>query len=270
MKINNLLIRTITGSLYVGFILASLLIHPVVLAFTSTFMVCLAITELNPLLTKTKMPLYRFFLTGSLFLTSVLLLIFYPSGIQLSLIPLILILILTLAGAVYYKSSVTDYWITPSFTLLYLIIPFYLLILIHTLSVSEKTPFSLAVFILIWTNDTFAYLSGMVLGRHKLFERISPKKTWEGLFGGILMTLFATYILYRFSPEFGIVKWLIFGFLTSVAAVFGDFIESMLKRSANVKDSGKLLPGHGGILDRIDSLLLVTPVIYIYLVLVLK
>ena len=264
-----LLTRTLTGLIYVGIILASLLTHPLVLAFTSTFIVAMAIKELRPLLTKTEMPNYWFFLTIFSFLAAVLL-VYYLRN-QVSLIPLLLILIFTLTGAVFAKiKPVTNYWITTSFTILYIVIPIYLLNLIHEISISEGVPFSLSIFILIWTNDTFAYLTGMAFGRHKLFERISPKKTWEGLFGGILMTLVATYVLYHFYPDFGIVKWLIFGFLTSIAAVFGDFIESLLKRSANVKDSGSLLPGHGGILDRIDSLLLVVPVIYVFLLLIIK
>jgi phosphatidate cytidylyltransferase len=103
-----------------------------------------------------------------------------------------------------------------------------------------------------------------------MFERVSPKKSWEGFAGGLIMTVGASFIFYKFFPFFGYSNWMIFGLLTALAAVFGDFIESMLKRTAGIKDSGDILPGHGGILDRIDSLLFAGPVIYIFLNIILK
>ncbi len=266
----NLLTRTLTGTAYVGIILASLLTHPVVLALTSTLIVFLAMKELGHLLAKTDLPGYWYYIISSIFLAAVLL-IYYSFKPQSGILPLLLVLILVQVGAVFLKmEQVTGYLITLSFSLLYVISPLFILNLIHEISLYKEIPFSLAIFILIWTNDTFAFLAGMAFGKHKLFERISPKKTWEGLSGGILMTLAVAYVIYMFFPSIGIFNWLIFGFLTSIAAVFGDFIESLLKRSVHVKDSGTLLPGHGGILDRIDSLLLVIPVIYIYLLLVIK
>ena len=121
------------------------------------------------------------------------------------------------------------------------------------------------MFIIIWTNDTFAYLSGLVFGKHKLFVRISPKKTWEGFIGGVLFALVAGYFLHLLIDNISLVEWLILTLLIAVSSVFGDFIESLLKRSASLKDSGKIMPGHGGILDRIDSTLFVAPVVFVYL-----
>lgn len=124
----------------------------------------------------------------------------------------------------------------------------------------------LALFIMIWCNDTGAYLSGITMGRHKLFERISPKKTWEGFFGGMVFCTAAAAVcrlLFTGHLEFhdDIALWniMLLGVTVSIVATWGDLVESLLKRSANIKDSGHIIPGHGGILDRIDSLLLVMP-----------
>jgi phosphatidate cytidylyltransferase len=126
------------------------------------------------------------------------------------------------------------------------------------------------VFVIIWTNDTFAYLSGLAFGKHRMFERISPKKSWEGFAGGLFMAIIASMVFYYFFPAPGLVNWILFGILTVIVSNLGDFFESFLKRKAGTKDSGTLLPGHGGMLDRIDSMLFVSPVIFIYLLLILK
>jgi len=119
-------------------------------------------------------------------------------------------------------------------------------------------------FILIWTNDTAALLTGVTLGRHKLMERISPKKTWEGFAGGIVFTLAVAYFLSRWIGIISRTEWIILAAILSVSATFGDLVESMLKRSIGIKDSGKILPGHGGFLDRFDSMLFSFPIVYIY------
>ena len=129
--------------------------------------------------------------------------------------------------------------------------------------------FILAIFVLIWLSDTGAFCVGSLIGRHKLFERISPKKTWEGLFGGLLFCLLAAALFQIFLPDSfcGITLWQALG-LGAVVCIFGtwgDLVESLIKRTLGVKDSGHLLPGHGGILDRIDSLLLVVPAVLAYL-----
>lgn len=133
----------------------------------------------------------------------------------------------------------------------------------------------LGIFCFIWINDTGAFLSGITLGKHKLFKRVSPKKSWEGFIGGIFFCVAAAYASHEITvlnnffqcPPLGL--WVGLSIVVSLAATFGDFIESLLKRTLNVKDSGKLMPGHGGILDRIDSLLLVAPAALVYLAIVM-
>ena len=122
----------------------------------------------------------------------------------------------------------------------------------------------LSLFILVWLSDVGGYFAGVNFGKHKLLERISPKKTWEGVAGGFVLCIIGAYILSKFFPIMNIYMWLVLGVLVSISSVIGDLIESMLKRSANIKDSGNVLPGHGGILDRFDSVLFVIPIVYIF------
>ena len=130
----------------------------------------------------------------------------------------------------------------------------------------------LAMFILLWCSDVGAYVFGMLFGRHgkhKLFPSISPKKSWEGFIGGVLTALAAAYIINLFDfISLGLIHTLIIALLIAVFGVFGDLVESMLKRSVGVKDSGKIMPGHGGLLDRFDAALLAFPVAWAYLLIV--
>ncbi len=123
----------------------------------------------------------------------------------------------------------------------------------------------LGYFILIWTNDTMAYLTGITFGKSRLFERISPKKSWEGAVGGFVFCMGAAFILSFYYKDFTAWQWIIYGIIIAVFGTFGDLAESMLKRSVDIKDSGNLLPGHGGILDRFDTLFLAVPAVYLYL-----
>jgi phosphatidate cytidylyltransferase len=122
-----------------------------------------------------------------------------------------------------------------------------------------------AILFLIWANDVGAYFAGKYLGKHKLFERISPKKTWEGSVGGLLTAILFTYLLYSYIGIFSIPVWIGLCIVTVIAGSLGDLVESMIKRTLNVKDSGTLLPGHGGFLDRFDALIFAIPFIYLYL-----
>lgn len=117
----------------------------------------------------------------------------------------------------------------------------------------------LSVISLLWINDTFAYLSGSLIGRHPMTPRLSPGKTWEGFVGGALFTLLGAWIIFKLTGNYRLEVWLILSLITSSLGLWGDLYESGLKRKKSLKDSGNLLPGHGGILDRFDSLFFVAP-----------
>lgn len=125
--------------------------------------------------------------------------------------------------------------------------------------------FVLAIFVFIWTNDTGAYLVGSLIGKHRLFERISPKKSWEGFWGGFIITAACSQIFAWYAPHISWSVWLGFSIIVVVFGTWGDLIESLMKRTLAVKDSGHVLPGHGGLLDRFDSALLAIPAAYIYI-----
>ena len=123
----------------------------------------------------------------------------------------------------------------------------------------------MSIYIFIWINDTGAYLSGVTLGKHKLFPRISPKKSWEGSIGGALLTVASAFAVAHFFNFMNIWQWIGMALVVVVFGTFGDLTESMMKRHLGIKDSGHILPGHGGILDRLDSMLLSIPAVVIYL-----
>ncbi|WP_209319703.1 phosphatidate cytidylyltransferase [Ancylomarina longa] len=123
----------------------------------------------------------------------------------------------------------------------------------------------LGIFLMVWANDSGAYLVGVNFGKHRLFERISPKKSWEGSIGGAIVSLIVAYICSIFCFDLSLWEWLFMGAIVVVFGSLGDLIESLLKRSIQIKDSGNILPGHGGILDRFDAILLVSPVVFVFL-----
>ncbi|MCH5220856.1 MAG: phosphatidate cytidylyltransferase [Muribaculaceae bacterium] len=149
------------------------------------------------------------------------------------------------------------------FALFYIVLPLCLLSMMYSVG-SYK--YILAMFAMIWLNDTGAYCVGCSIGKHRLYERLSPKKSWEGFFGGLLFCIGAAVVCNYLIPtvQLNIWHWLLYGALVCVLSTWGDLFESLLKRTFNIKDSGKLIPGHGGILDRIDSLLFVAVGSYIF------
>lgn len=124
----------------------------------------------------------------------------------------------------------------------------------------------MGIFILIWVNDTFAYLVGSLLGRTKLYPSISPKKTVEGTVGGFIFAMGAAYIIGKYEPIISPMQWMILAIVIVIFGSLGDLLESKLKRTAGVKDSGAILPGHGGMLDRLDSLIFAAPFAYVTLI----
>lgn len=149
------------------------------------------------------------------------------------------------------------------------VIPFTLFHAMAFLEGDYNFHFPLGFMLLLWASDTGAYLFGVKLGKHKLFERHSPKKTWEGLAGGLVTSLLVSIILSMYFTELSSVHWAVMSAIIVVFGTLGDLTESMLKRSMDAKDSGSLLPGHGGLLDRFDGLLLAAPLVFVYLYFVL-
>lgn len=157
-------------------------------------------------------------------------------------------------------------------SIVYVILPFALLNYIYSygeLFSGIAYQFILSFFIIIWINDSLAYLTGLLAGHHKLFPRISPKKTWEGFFGGFFFSIAAGVGFSYAFDSLSLVAWLAYAGLIAIFATFGDLIESMLKRVFEVKDSGSMLPGHGGMLDRFDGVLLASPSVFLYLNLIM-
>ena len=151
------------------------------------------------------------------------------------------------------------------FGILFAVVPFIFFHALAYIGNGFNFHFPLAFLIILWTNDTGAYLSGYFFGRTKLFERHSPKKTWEGFIGGVIFSAIAAYIIGIYYTDLKWSNWVVVALLISCFGTLGDLVESMFKRSINVKDSGGILPGHGGLLDRFDGLLLAAPVVYTYL-----
>ena len=147
----------------------------------------------------------------------------------------------------------------------YIIFPFVLLTKIP-LGINGYNPkILITIFVLIWTNDTFAYLVGKNFGKHKLLPSISPKKTVEGFVGGMFFAVVASYFMAKYFIGTKLFYyWIVIAIIVSIFSTLGDLIESKFKRVANVKDSGNIMPGHGGILDRLDSIIFVVPFIYLF------
>ena len=153
----------------------------------------------------------------------------------------------------------------------YVILPFILISKIPFGKHGFNPKIIISIFILIWTNDTFAYIVGKSIGKHKLIEKISPKKTIEGFIGGVVFSIIAGILISKFyiqpkqnHQNISLIIWTISAVIISIFSTLGDLIESKFKRIANVKDSGNIMPGHGGILDRLDSIIFVAPFVYLF------
>lgn len=184
------------------------------------------------------------------------------------------LLITTLAisiRCIYFLFDDKQYKVEPLwkylFLLGYIILPFIIITKIPFGINGYNHKIIIGIFILIWTNDTFAYIVGKSIGKHKLYEKISPKKTIEGFLGGIVFAIIASYLIstyYIEGKEITQYIWLGFALIVGIFGTIGDLIESKFKRIANVKDSGNIMPGHGGILDRLDSVIFVAPFIFLF------
>jgi len=191
--------------------------------------------------------------------------------IPLNLLPLILIIPSLIFIRELYTHSAKPFS-NIAFTLLgviYICAPLFMFYLFAFQSgTGDGTEYNggniLGFFIILWVTDSGAYFAGRYLGKHKFFERISPKKTWEGFFGGAALGILAAFIVSKYVTSFSTFDWLITAGIIVITGALGDLVESLFKRSLNIKDSGNLLPGHGGVLDRFDGLFIAAPFVFVY------
>lgn len=289
-KIQSLFARTITGLIYIGIILSCILTDSLeIMSWVFAAMGALGVYEYQTIVGANKYAL-MFKIWHSL-MGGLLLYVAYAAlkyGVHdkrfvMALLPYMLYYLIYLIGELYRVHRNPFIEIAHAvFSHIYVILPFAFLLMmndkdaLNALIPSEfsfgfpRTFWLLPVFSFVWLNDTGAYLVGSLLGKHKLLERISPKKTIEGTFGGIILsTLGGVGFYFIFPFVTTIFNWIVLALLIAVFATWGDLFESLLKRTYGVKDSGKILPGHGGILDRIDSILISAFPAYLFITIVI-
>lgn len=267
--------RTITGVIFVAAIVVSILYNPV--SFSSIFAAVTALTihEFAGLINETE----KVHINKLITMAGGIYLFFAFAGYCSNMIgsriflPYLLILMYLLISELYLnQKNPINNWTYSIFTQIYIALPFSLLNVLYYQTAQGTTTINsilpLSVFIFLWASDTGAYCIGSMIGKHRLFERISPKKSWEGSIGGGLLAIIAATILSHFFPFMNILQWIGLATIIVVFGTWGDLIESLFKRKLGVKDSGNILPGHGGFLDRFDSALLAIPaaVCYLYLI----
>lgn len=259
------IIRALSGIIYISILVVS--IYASEFAFTTLFLlfgfVCL--WELQRLLRLSSILSY--------FLMAIMFYVF--SYQRMSPDATMVLLLITLFVNLFLVKDLMLVYKIPIFEKKkYVVIIFYLIasLIFLTLIPSYTGDFTpeliVGVFVLIWVNDTFAYLVGKNFGKHKLFERISPKKTIEGFLGGFFFTALGSYLIYKTTGLLNLPTWLGIGVILSIFGTLGDLIQSKFKRQAGVKDSGNLMPGHGGMFDRLDSIIFSSPFVYGFLHLV--
>lgn len=287
---NETLKRTISGAVYIALLLTSILFSTE--SFITLFGIFLIITiyEFSNIVTLNKVFSIAF---GVIIYSSIIVVSHYNKQTvkflndsfnsdisletninQLDLILLAITIVVSIKCIIFlFYDSVQKISISSKYLYLlgYITLPFIFIVKISFGTNDYNPKIIIGLFVLIWTNDTFAYLVGKSIGKHKLFERVSPKKTIEGFIGGAVFAALAGFLISKFyiqpKPEFSnmsIIIWTSIALIASVFGTIGDLIESKFKRIAGIKDSGSIMPGHGGILDRLDSVIFVAPIIFLF------
>lgn len=264
-KISNFIQRAITGIIFIVVIGVALIVSPITYAMLMVSVVSLATNEFCRMIRSAGLSPHFFSVLGVNVVAFALSFLIYYNNYD----PRFLLIIVILIWGVFLvelmsknENPLQNIALTLLSTI-YIGLPFSLFnLLAFKNGVYDWHPVIL-LYILVWINDTGAYLTGVTLGRHKLYERISPKKTIEGCIGGVVFTMLAAYLLSIYMPDLSLkpIVAIVMGFLVAVVGTIGDLIESMFKRSVKVKDSGTLLPGHGGVLDRFDAILFAVPIV---------
>jgi phosphatidate cytidylyltransferase len=273
---NNFIVRTITGIIFVVAIVVSFL-NPVAMIFLFSLVTGMTVWEFAGLVNERENVHINQFITSVAGVLLFLAMAVHARGLDtldLAFVPWLATIIYLLVSELYLKA--TDpiaNWAYTMMTQLYIALPFSLLNVLAFQFTNCDLPWllPLSVFIFLWVNDSGAYCCGSLLGKHKLFPRISPGKSWEGSIGGGVFVLLAAWLISFITTQKGIttnlttLQWMGMGLVVAVFGTWGDLIESLFKRTLGIKDSGNILPGHGGMLDRFDSSLLAIPAVVVYL-----
>lgn len=278
MKLNNFIKRALTGILFVALLVGGILYNPLSFALLFALVVGLAVNEFAVLINNSG----RAVINRSISVVAGVYLFFAVFGFSNGIsgaeifVPYLLTLIYLLIAELYLRQPdpVSD-WAYTMMSQLYVALPFALLNVLYcypievvdgdSVSVTTSPILPLSLFIFLWASDSGAYMVGSLIGKHRLFERISPKKSWEGSIGGGVLAVLASWCLWCFFPIMPLWQWIGMALVVVVFGTWGDLVESLMKRQLGIKDSGNILPGHGGILDRFDSSMLAIPAVVVYL-----
>lgn len=275
----NIIIRALSGAVYVALIVASILLldnSPIAFLAVFSIFVILGVKEIYNMSKNESSESWLVILIDMLGAVGIFFSFYLYSSKtgapSVCFLPLAAYFIIRCIVQLYRPKQNAVHSLERSFfAMLYVAVPVGLL---NNIAYVSAPRILLAVFVFIWVNDTGAFLAGITMGKHRLFERISPKKSWEGFFGGLIACILVALATNKWCNEFFQVPelstWIGLSIVVAVMATFGDLTESLIKRTEGVKDSGNIIPGHGGILDRIDSLLMVSPAVLIYITLIVN
>ena len=273
-KIKNMLVRTVTGVLFVAALVTSFLRFEA-MVFLFAIITGLTLWEYATIVNTIKAVRINRFISTAAGVYFFLAVAGYCSGITPSavFIPYLLTVVYLFVSELYtrHEHAIND-WAYTMLSQMYIALPFAMLNVLAFQSSDDGIRYcrilSLSIFIFLWTSDTGAYCVGSLLGRHKLFPRISPAKSWEGSLGGAILVLIAASLISQLIDDASILtlyEWLGLGLVVTIFGTWGDLVESLFKRTVGIKDSGNILPGHGGMLDRFDSALMAIPAAVVYL-----
>lgn len=275
---SNLITRTITGVLFVAVIVTCFLCQEGMYAVFA-LVTGLTVWEFTGLVNNREGVCVNRFISTVAGVYLFLAMYGFCSGLTPTavFVPYLVTIVYLLVAELYAKQKdPINNWAYTMMSQMYIALPFSLLNVLAFRATPAGEVYAylvpLSVFVFLWVNDSGAYCCGSLLGKHKLFPRISPGKSWEGSIGGGLFVVVAAYIVWLLSDQYGVndlqlsaVEWIGLGLVVVVFGTWGDLVESLLKRTLGIKDSGKILPGHGGMLDRFDSSLLAIPAAVVYL-----
>lgn len=279
---NNFIQRAITGIIFVGVLIGCILGGPISFTLLFALITALTIHEFGVIISKQpdveiNKPICM--LAGVFLFFGFAYLGVIPGQTEI-LIPYLFLIIYLLVSELYLKKkNPLNNWAYAMMSQIYIALSFAMLNVLAYHSIGNEGELSnyqvqynpilpLSIFIFTWINDTGAYCTGMLFGKHRLFERISPKKSWEGSIGGGVFSIIAAIVMAHYFPFMPISIWIGLALTVVIFGTLSDLTESLLKRTIGIKDSGNILPGHGGMLDRFDSTLMAVPaaVVYLYII----